>query len=667
MLAYLIIRDGSKWSDVVRLVPGRTVTIGRAPTNQIVINEEQASRHHAEIFITEGNWTLRDLGSRNGSAIGSERIKGDRTLTPGDVIRIARTQMAFVHDLAAANSTFEKPEIGDETVAGLEVIPDENLSGTLDFVEPTTITHRREKTRFLAAPSHEEEVAIPKVGRAATRLCRLAFEMANLQSAEEVANVALNGILEGTNIDSGGILFAAPGIRDPKSISELQVLASRSDLKPSYRRVSSTLAETVLRDDKGIVVSDNPGDSKLIRDSQGIIQATSVVCAPIRVNSVPMGMVHLYSTDDSRVLDADDLEFAMAVAENIGIAFKTFRTQKHLTDDIRKKRAEIIKLREQLGVESEIVGSSPEMIKVHEEIARAAPSKATVLIRGENGVGKELVARAVHYSSARNKNAFVCLNCAALAETLLESELFGHEKGAFTGATEQKIGKFESADKGTLMLDEIGEMSLSIQAKFLRVLEGHPFERLGGNKAIKTNVRVIAATNRDLVKAVKEKKFRRDLYFRLNVVEIQVPPLRRRPSDVIEIAEHFLQRFNAETGRKVKAFAPATLEMMQAYAWPGNVRELKNVVERGVLFAQGNLIQPEDLSLSALNTASESQMDFGGNRGYRALSLADLEKEHIIATLRNTEWNKSRSANILGIERSTLDRKIKKYEIVRDS
>jgi len=212
------------------------------------------------------------------------------------------------------------------------------------------------------------------------------------------------------------------------------------------------------------------------------------------------------------------------------------------------------------------------MQQVMQQIARAAPSRATVLIRGESGVGKELVARAVHYSSQRSKNPFVCLNCAALSESLLESELFGHEKGSFTGATERKMGKFEQSDTGTLMLDEIGEMSPTIQAKFLRVLEGHPFERVGGSEQITVDVRVIAATNRDLEKDVADGRFRRDLYFRLHVLEILVPGLRKRPEDIPELAEYFLRKFNEETSRKLKGYSPRAMEKLLHYRWPGNVR-----------------------------------------------------------------------------------------------
>ncbi|MEE2640588.1 MAG: sigma 54-interacting transcriptional regulator [Planctomycetota bacterium] len=660
-----MIRDGTKWSDVFRLVPGRTVTIGRAPTNQIVIKEEQASRHHAEIFLAEGKWMVRDLESRNGTAVGSDRMHGDHLLKPGDVVRIAKTQLAFVHDLSQAyeDSGVNPVQWGQETAVGLEMEgpADQNSSGTSEAIEPTTITHRRGETRFLKDESDSQSSG----GIAAARLFRLSYELANQPNPNSVANKALAGLFDGTNADAGAVLLLPrqkAGNTDPQVP---EVLASRSDSVHGYQRVSKFLSQTVLREGEAVLARDVQDDSTLaIRDSRGVISATSVICAPIRVRGKTVGLIHLYSTDPSRILTPDGLEFTLAVAENVSQALKTIGKQQKLAEDLRSQTKELKQLREQLGVESEIIGSSQAMINVHQQIARAAPSKATVLIRGESGVGKELVARSVHFSSPRSKGPFVCLNCAALSETLLESELFGHEKGAFTGATDRKVGKFESAHRGTLMLDEIGEMSQSIQAKFLRVLEGHPFERVGGNKAIEVDVRVIAATNRDLEKEVNKGNFRRDLFFRLHVVEIHVPPLRKRTDDVIEIAEHFLEKFAADTGRRISGFSPAAIGEMSNYRWPGNVRELRNMIERGVLLARGNYIEPEDLSLSNLNTASESQ-ELGQRRtfGYQPMSLADMEKQHILDTLRSTNWNKSRSASILGIERTTLDRKIKRYEL----
>jgi DNA-binding NtrC family response regulator len=274
------------------------------------------------------------------------------------------------------------------------------------------------------------------------------------------------------------------------------------------------------------------------------------------------------------------------------------------------------------------------------------------------------VARAIHDASPRRDLPFICLNCAALTETLLESELFGHEKGAFTGATERMIGKFEAADTGTIFLDEIGEMALSTQAKFLRVLEGHPFERVGGNTPIKVDVRVVAATNRQLEEAVRAGSFRRDLFFRLQVVQIDVPPLRDRLDDVPLIANHFLKRFVRETGRKIRGLTDDALQKLTSYRWPGNVRELRNVVERAVALGTGPTLDASDIWLSEIDIGLQSG---GGSRVlvYKPESLEEVEKRHILETLRHTDWNKSQAAAILGIERSTLDRKIKGYNLAK--
>ncbi len=674
--AYLVIRDGKKWSDVFRLIPGRTITIGRSPTNQIVIKEDQASRQHAEIFFSDGAWTVRDLNSRNGTAVGEEAISGDRKLAVGDVVWIAGTQMTFVDDLSTAygkkdqQKVFSRVEIGGETIVGLEVSDsDEQVTQTnlAEVTEPQTITHRRQKTKFLDDEDFEEQ-PIPKFGIAATKLCRLAFDLAKETTARGVARMALDNLLETSGVDSGAVMLVPRTRRTTTDPEHLEILAWSSTNRPEYQRVSKFLTETVLRNGEAVLARDVQDDSALgLRDATGKIHATSVICAPIRMNARTIGLIHLYSTVVQKVLDPDDLEFTLAVAETVGLALRTRYREQKLVDDLSRTRSEIDQLRSQLNVESEIVGSSEGMLKVHQQIHRAAPSKATVLIRGESGVGKELVARAVHFSSDRKNGPFVCLNCAALSESLLESELFGHEKGAFTGATERKAGKFEAADKGTLMLDEIGEMSPSIQAKFLRVLEGHPFERVGGSKAIRVNVRVIAATNRDLEEEVRNGKFRKDLFFRLHVVQIDVPPLRHRPEDIQILADFFLQKYNAETGRKIKGYSPHVRHQLQRYRWPGNVRELKNVIERAVVLAQGETIEMEDLTLTKLATASESQFDFGTLVDeYRPMSLEEVECRHIEQTLASTAWNKSKAASILGVERSTLDRKIKKYGLKKN-
>jgi len=670
MNAYLITRDGSTWADVVRLVPGESVTVGRAPTNTIVLKDERCSRNHAEIFFAQGAWKLRDLDSRNGTLVSGERLSSDHSLEPGDILQIGNSQLAFVHDLSQAFPDSSSLLKSSRPVDPSEDAETAQAESIFEAFEPTTITHRKEQSRFLDTPSSIEDTdeSVPKVGRAAAQLCRLAFELAKSTDVVSLANVAITGLFEGTQVDAGAILLRKRDDSGERSGEELEVLASRSDSDHSYHRISPFLTSTVLRDGQAVMARNVMDDSNLgNRDSRGEILATSVICAPIRQAGEIFGLVHLYTTNADQTTDPEDLEFTLAVADTVGVALENLNKRQVLAENLNQARTENVELREKLGVQSEIIGSSDVMERVAQQISRAAPSRATVLVRGESGVGKELVARAVHFSSPRAKGPFVCLNCAALSETLLESELFGHEKGAFTGATDRKIGKFEQSDKGTLMLDEIGEMSPSVQAKFLRVLEGHPFERVGGTHQLKVDVRVIAATNRDLEKDVAEGKFRRDLYFRLHVLEIFVPGLRKRPEDIPELAEFFLRRFNDETGRNLKGYTPRAMEQLLRYRWPGNVRELKNVIERAVVLATGEYVDHEDLVLSRLKTAGETEggsEPSGLTKEYEPLSLADIEREHILRTLHATSWNKSRAAGILGIERSTLDRKIRRYELV---
>ncbi|HTM56614.1 MAG TPA: sigma 54-interacting transcriptional regulator [Pirellulales bacterium] len=668
MLAYLVIREGSKWADVFRLLPGQAVTVGRAPTNQVVIKDERCSRCHAEIFFSEGQWVLRDLDSRNGTAVANTRIRGDYILEPGDIIRIGQSQLRFVHELAKGFTETTGPQpspvLEDETYNGPLSIDD---SSVLSLHEPATITHRRGQTKFLE-PHEPDETSLPRLGRAAASLCRLAFELAQAPDIISIADLALAGLFEATQVDSGAVLVLPRNYEGVPNSAELELVTARTDSSLPYHRVSSILASTVLREGEAVLARNVMGDSSLgSRDSRGVVDATSVICAPIRRGKRLLGLLHLYSTNDERVPDPDDLEFTLAVADTVAVALDNLGRRQELAEDLSQIRNENLQLREQLGVQSEIVGGSVAMARVAQEIGRAAPSRATVLIRGESGVGKELVARAVHYSSPRRKGPFVCLNCAALSRSLLASELFGHEQGAFTGATQRKFGKFEASDGGTLMLDEIGEMSPAIQAKFLRVLEGHPFERVGGTETVKVDVRVIAATNRDLERDVAEGRFRRDLYFRLRVLEILVPPLRKRIDDIPELAHYFLQRFNLETGRKLRGFTPQAMERMRKYRWPGNVRELKNVVERAVVLARGEFIDHDDLTLSQLSTAGDTgDGPLGGPAQFQPSSLADMERQHILATLMSTNWNKSQTASLLGIERTTLDRKIRRYELLEE-
>jgi DNA-binding NtrC family response regulator len=311
-----------------------------------------------------------------------------------------------------------------------------------------------------------------------------------------------------------------------------------------------------------------------------------------------------------------------------------------------------------------IVGESPQMKEIFRTIEKVAHSNATVLVLGETGVGKELVAEALHRNSSRANLAFVKMNCAALNESLLESELFGHERGAFTGADRQRTGRFELANEGTLFLDEIGNMAPGTQAKVLRVLQEREFERLGGSKTIKVDVRLVAATNKNLEEAITGGEFREDLYYRLNVVSVTVPPLRERKEDIVPLAKHFIDRFAAELKKDVRGIEPSAVRVLKRHTWPGNIRELQNTIERSVLMCDGSTITPEDLSLFAGHGPSEDNVASLNLRlPPSGIQLDELEKQAILEALRISNWVQKDAAAFLGISSRVMNYKVAKYEI----
>jgi len=325
-------------------------------------------------------------------------------------------------------------------------------------------------------------------------------------------------------------------------------------------------------------------------------------------------------------------------------------------------------LRESLGTHFDrrnIIGQSPAMVKLLETVAQVAPTEATILVTGESGTGKELVAGAIHFNSPRKEKPFIKMNCAAVTETLLESELFGHEKGAFTGAYRRKEGRFRQADRGSLFLDEVSEMSLAMQAKLLRVLQEQEFTRVGGEETIHVDVRVIAATNKELSEEIATGRFREDLYYRLNVVTINVPPLRERKEDIALLARHFLDDFSVKNKRQVTGFTPQAMDRMLKYDWPGNVRELMNAVERALVLSRSDYIDVQDMPL-VLQERTEGDEEVSGSPADvpADLPLEEVEKATILKTLESTMGNKSEAARRLGITRKTLHKKLKKYGVM---
>jgi DNA-binding NtrC family response regulator len=311
-----------------------------------------------------------------------------------------------------------------------------------------------------------------------------------------------------------------------------------------------------------------------------------------------------------------------------------------------------------------IVGESGSMKDIFTTIQKVAGSNATVLINGETGTGKELIAEAIHRNSQRRDNNFVKMNCASITDTLLESELFGHEKGAFTGADRQRIGRFELANDGTLFLDEVGNMSPSTQAKVLRAIQEQEFERVGGSRTLKVDVRLIAATNIDLAAAIRDGKFREDLYYRLNVVNLHVPPLRERTEDILPLARHFVLKLGRELKRPVKGFSEGALEMLRRHDWPGNVRELENTVERAVLMAETDTITEKDLSILRRSPGAEFEPRPVVDR--QLLNLEAMEKEAVLEALRRCNWVQKEAAKLLGVSSRVMNYKVHKYGITND-
>jgi two-component system, NtrC family, nitrogen regulation response regulator NtrX len=335
--------------------------------------------------------------------------------------------------------------------------------------------------------------------------------------------------------------------------------------------------------------------------------------------------------------------------------------------DQTRLRDENTSLKRAVEVRHQMVGESQPLRQVWDAIKRAAPTNATVLLLGESGSGKELVARSIHRNSLRSRDRFVQVNCAAIPEELIESELFGHEKGSFTGATEKQIGKFEQADRGTIFLDEVGDMSAKTQAKVLRVLQEGEVERLGSARTIKVDVRVIAATNKDLEAEIEKGTFREDLYFRLSVIPIRVPPLRDRPEDIPALVRHFADLFSRDNNRKPQRFTPAALEHMQKARWKGNVRELKNTVERLIIMTPGDVIDVADLRdivrLDTRSSAADNEKErFGTLREFKE----SAERTFLVGKLRENNWNISKTAEVIGTPRSNLYKKLEQYGITQE-
>jgi transcriptional regulator with GAF, ATPase, and Fis domain len=519
-------------------LPEGDFSVGRQATSDINLEDHAASRKHCLFSRSRQQCTVKDLESRNGTFVNGTPIT-ERQLEQGDEIRIGGSVFCYLVDRDHA----AQPASADFKTRQIQVTDSIYLSSADQSVLPPS-----------ARAMHDLRTLL----RVSTMLHSFrGMQEAHGTPAAEVLRSHLSSLLlELIPGERGGVLI--PG-------------APAGDWKPNADVFQSVSEEHI---------------AVWLEDADGA--GLSVVAAPVMVRGDIAAVIYVESADPALKFDEGHLQLLTAVAGMAAGAWENATILGWLQEENQR-------LQQELKLEHDMVGVSSKMRDLQRQIGKAAPSNSTVLILGESGTGKELVARAIHRNSARAAGPFVAINCAALADTLLESELFGHEKGAFTGAIVQKMGKLELAQGGSVFLDEIGELSQLLQAKLLRVLQQREMERVGGTKTIKLDLRVLAATNRNLDEAVKKGAFRQDLYYRLNVVQLTAPALRDRPEDTIPLAEHFAKKYAHDCGRKITGLAPEARVYLQSYSWPGNVRELENAIERAVVLGSTDTILAEDL------------------------------------------------------------------------
>ncbi|HEU5058380.1 MAG TPA: sigma 54-interacting transcriptional regulator [Kofleriaceae bacterium] len=611
-------------------IPMRGGAVGRGEGSAVQLSDLAVSRHHCTLELSGGQFVLVDAGSRNRTLVNGKPITR-HVLVQGDEIAIGKTRMAFM--------------------------PVEGGLAMLRQGLPSRVTMEVGSGELLRAAAAAHGVD-QRAARHLASLAGLGQRLRELGGRSELAAAACEAARAALVADRTFFLVRdASGTVGPTARAiapELAADPAQASLQLPREAVHRVLGEAV-----ALALDGLPG---------GKLGMAAPIVSP---SGSPTGL--LYAERGAAGWDHVDLLGLGCLAHLVSAAQAALDTREALE---RENRA----LEEQAGG-GEFIGSSPEARAVLAFVSKVGPSDATILLTGESGSGKEMVARAIHRASRRSRQAFIAVNCAALTETLIESELFGHEKGAFTGATERKMGRFEAADKGTLFLDEVGELPLQCQTKFLRVLEEQVFERVGGTRSIAVDVRVVAATNRDLGEMVRAGTFREDLFYRLSVIHTVVPPLRARPGDIQMLAEHFLARLRRQVARRVVGFTREALQALAAHPWPGNVRELRNAVERAIVLGDGELIRVEDLP--PLLWGSGSPVAFtapppGATPAVAmpavaaaapaaspaaARSLRELEREGIVAALAATGGNKAQAAAILEIDRSTLYKKIKDYGI----
>jgi len=616
----LVLINGTHPGTTVELLPeGDPITIGRDAARDLPLDDQLASRMHARVWYQSGQWQVEDCGSRNGTFVNGQPI--ERTvLEVGDLVRIGGRLIVFT-SLSESTSPFAlRPSQIAATTFALRVR------------EPEKREVMVEQLRLKSPQRPLRDAAL---------LCRLATGLHQCQDTRSLVELVVDTLAQGTEAGTVHVwLIGADSRLRPANLGQ------NSDSGATH-----LLASLAIENNEAVLVGQadesethrpaEPGQSTAAGNDHSANGAA--IAVPIPGHAARHGAIECHREAEAEPFTPTDLDFAIAVAHQAGMALENLQHRERL----EQANAQ---LRQRLQHESRMLGDSPVLKQLLDRIARVAETTSTVLVLGETGTGKELVAQTIHEISPRRGGPYVPVNCAAFSESLLESELFGHEPGAFTGADRRRIGQFERAHRGTIFLDEVGEMSAACQAKLLRILEGQPFESLGSTEPLQVDVRIVAATHRDLVDMIREGKFREDLYYRLRVIELCVPPLRERGDDVLRLAAEFLELFHRQIGRGPRRLSEAAAETILDYPWPGNVRELKNAIERAVVLGEGETVLPADLGLPP-HREDEAPTP-------RLITLAEAERRHIRHVLEQVGGNKTRACKVLGIGRATLYKRL---------
>jgi Nif-specific regulatory protein len=612
-------------------LPTGEVSLGRDGANHVAISDPALSRRHCVVTFEDGSYRLRDLASRNGTLVNGTLIK-EQALKHGDRIAIGDSLLLFLTHEDNTEQT------------GTVEFDDENLP------MQATVHLRPEDALYLhpeLAPAAEDASSAP-LSRNLNALLKISQSVNSIHDLRELQEQVLQSVFEVAPAEEGAILLERHGDFTSNLARDRQ--GSESPI-----RVSRTIVQQVMKQGVAMLLNDVPNQGGY-REVKSLVAAEvrSLLCVPLTVMERVVGCIYLSSRQHSVPFTEDHLQLVTALAAIASVALENVHQMEWLRQENRRLNTEI-------NLDHDLKGESPAMQEVLQVIARVAPANSTVLIRGESGTGKELAARAIHRNSRRAEKPFIAINCAAIPENLLESELFGYEKGAFSNAHTQKKGKLEVANGGTVFLDEVGELPVELQAKLLRVLAERELERLGTTRTtpIPVDIRLITATNRDLKNAVKEGTFRDDFYHRLNVISVTMPALRDHKQDIPQLANYFVGKHSAKCNRPAKPISPAARAFLMSYDWPGNVRELENSIERAVVMSLGETLLPEDFPEQILEHNGSPEIASGKYHG----AVQDYKKRLILNAIRESGGKYADAAKALGLHPNYLHRLIRNLNI----